>query len=111
MCGNRHSDTQLRILCPGFFQDGDVGIGVFPEGEEVFVCRKCSNAGGIAISTLRSSHLQCVGTSGAQTRQGSRPAVPDNSVVVENPPELRGCRVPLARSQISLATNICRIEA
>ena len=28
---------QLRILCLGFLQDGDVGVGVFPEGEEVLI--------------------------------------------------------------------------
>jgi hypothetical protein len=28
---------QLRVLCLGFLQDGDVGIGVLPEGEEVLV--------------------------------------------------------------------------
>jgi hypothetical protein len=27
---------QLRVLRLGFLQDGDVGIGVFPETEEVF---------------------------------------------------------------------------
>ena len=25
---------QLRVLCFGLLQDGDVGVGVFPEGEE-----------------------------------------------------------------------------
>jgi hypothetical protein len=28
---------QLRVLRLGFFQDGDVGVGVLPEGEEVLV--------------------------------------------------------------------------
>ena len=28
---------QLRILGPGFFQDGDVGVGIFPECQEVLV--------------------------------------------------------------------------
>jgi len=28
---------QLRVLGFGLFQDGDVGVGVFPEGEEVVV--------------------------------------------------------------------------
>ena len=28
---------QLRVLRFGFLQDGDVGVGVFPEGEEIFV--------------------------------------------------------------------------
>jgi hypothetical protein len=26
---------QLRVFGFGLFQDGDVGIGVFPEGEEI----------------------------------------------------------------------------
>jgi hypothetical protein len=28
---------ELGVLGLGLFQDGDVGVGVFPEGEEVFV--------------------------------------------------------------------------
>ena len=28
---------QLRVLRLGFFQDGDVGVGVFPEGEEILI--------------------------------------------------------------------------
>ena len=28
---------QLRVVRLGFFQDGDVGVGVFPEGEEVLI--------------------------------------------------------------------------
>jgi len=33
--GTLHDDRllQLRVLCFGFSQDGDVGVGVFPEGE------------------------------------------------------------------------------
>jgi len=29
----------LRVLRFGFFQDGDVGVGVFPEREEILICR------------------------------------------------------------------------
>ena len=29
---------QLRVLCFGFLQDGNVGVGVFPEREEILVC-------------------------------------------------------------------------
>src|ERR1700730_7535951 len=32
---------QLRVLRLGFLQDGDVGVGVFPEGEEVLICSSC----------------------------------------------------------------------
>jgi hypothetical protein len=28
---------QLRVLRFGFLQDGDVGVGVFPEGEEILI--------------------------------------------------------------------------
>jgi hypothetical protein len=34
-------------LC--FFQDGDIGVGVFPEGEEVFVRVECASAGEVAV--------------------------------------------------------------
>jgi hypothetical protein len=44
---NARASLQLRILRLGFFQDGDVGFGVFPEGEEVFVGGECSDAGSI----------------------------------------------------------------
>ena len=36
---------QLRVLRFGFFQDGDVGVGVFPEGEEIFVGGESASAG------------------------------------------------------------------
>src|SRR5215470_8495049 len=31
---------QLRVLGFGLLQDGDVGVGIFPEGEEIFVSSK-----------------------------------------------------------------------
>ena len=33
---------QLRILRLGFLEDGDVGVGVFPEAEEVLVGSACA---------------------------------------------------------------------
>ena len=36
---------QLRPLRFGFLQDGDVGVGVFPEGEEIFVDGERPEAG------------------------------------------------------------------
>jgi hypothetical protein len=43
---------QLRVLRLGFFQNGDVGVGVFPEGEEVFVSGAYPDAGSVGISAL-----------------------------------------------------------
>jgi hypothetical protein len=35
---NARTSLQLGVLRLGFLQDGDVGVGVFPEGEEILVC-------------------------------------------------------------------------
>src|ERR1039457_5712710 len=61
---------QLCILRLGFLQDGDVGVGVgvFPEREEIFVDGERTDAGGVGIRSLRGSRLQGIGTSNAQMR-------------------------------------------
>jgi len=46
---------QLGVLRFCGDEDGDVGIGVFPQREEIFVGGECANAGGIGISSLRGS--------------------------------------------------------
>jgi hypothetical protein len=33
-----HPSLQLRVLRLGFLQDGDVGVGVFPEGAQDYTC-------------------------------------------------------------------------
>src|SRR5271170_4293729 len=73
---------QLRILRLGLLQDGNVRVGVFPEGEEIFVGGEGPDAGGGGIRSLRSSRLQGVGTRHSQVRQRSRPADPDDTAVV-----------------------------
>jgi hypothetical protein len=64
--GTRHTSLlqllQLRVLRLGFFQDGNVGVGVFPEGEEIFAGGEGADAGGIGSRSLRGSGLQGVGT-------------------------------------------------
>jgi hypothetical protein len=79
---------QLRVLGFGLLQDGDVGVGVFPEGEEIFVGGERTNAGDIGVRALRSSRLQGVGASYSQMRLRSRPAVPDDAAVVDDFREL-----------------------
>ena len=71
---------------PWLLSDGDVGVGVFPEGEEILVGGERPDAGGIGIRTLclRGSRLQGIGTSHAEMRQRSRPAVPYDAAVVED---------------------------
>src|ERR1035441_4449428 len=81
---------QRRVLGFGFLQDGDVGVGIFPEGEKIFVTSEGASAGEVRIRSLRGSRLQGVRTSHAQMRQGSRPAVPHDSAVAEDFLELGG---------------------
>jgi hypothetical protein len=54
---------QLRVLRLGLFQDGDVGVGVFPEGEEILIGGERPNARDIDIRSPRGSRLQGIGTS------------------------------------------------
>jgi hypothetical protein len=65
----------LRVLRLSFLQDGDVGIGIPPEGEKIFVGGERPDAGSVGICTSRSSRLQRVRTRHAQMRQRSCPAV------------------------------------
>src|SRR6202040_227174 len=102
---------QLRVLRFGLLQDGDVGVGVFPEGEEIFVGGECPDAGGIGIGALRSSRLQSVRASHSQMRQRSRPAVPDKAAVVENLLKLGSGGTALSGCQIGLTPHIHCVEA
>ena len=93
---------QLRVFRLGLLVDGDVGVGVFPEGEEIFVGGERSDAGGIGIRSLQGSRLQGVRPSHPQMRQGSGPTIPDDAAMVENllklGPRLRcPVRLPCAR--------------
>src|SRR5271168_1170827 len=93
---------QSCVLRLGFFQDGDVGVGVFPEGEEIFVGGQRPDAGGIGICSLRGSRLQGIGTRHSQMRQRSRPAVPDDTAVVDDFLELGGGLCALSGCQVCL---------
>jgi len=97
---------QLRVLGFGLLKDGDVGVGVFPEGEEVFVGGERPDAGGVGIGTLRGSRLQSIGTSQAQMRQGSCPAVPDSTAVIEDFLELGGGSDALSSSDVCFTMNV-----
>ena len=78
---NARVSLQFCVLSFRLFQDGDVGVGVFPEREEIFVGGEGASAGKVGIRSLRGSRLQGVGTSHSQMRQCSRPAVPDDAAV------------------------------
>src|ERR1035438_8316507 len=110
-CDRRKALLQLCVFRLGLLQYGNVGVGVFPEREEIFVGGECPDAGSIGTRSLRSSRLQGIGTSYAQMRQCPRPAVPDDAVVVENLLKL-GCGfLALSCGQVCLSAHIHVIEA
>ena len=49
--------VQLRVLGFGLFQDGNVRIGVLPEGEKDLVSGERPDAGGVGVSAVRNSCL------------------------------------------------------
>src|SRR3989442_89688 len=101
---------QLLVLRFSFLQDGDVGVGIFPEREEISVGGECPDTGGIGFRALRGPRLQSVGTRFAQMRQRSCPAVPDNTAVIENLLKLGSGRTALSGCQVCLAPDVRRIE-
>jgi hypothetical protein len=64
---------QFRVLRFRFFQDGNIGVGVFPEREEVFIGSEGASAGQVGIRSLplclKSSRLQRIRPSHAQMCQ------------------------------------------
>jgi hypothetical protein len=74
-------------------------------------CGERPDAGGIGIRSLRGSRLQGIGTSHAQMRQGSRPAVPDNAAVIDDLLKLGGSSAAMSGCQVCLSTHIHVIEA
>jgi|SRR5437588_12688645 len=62
----------LRVLRLSFLKDGDVGVGVFPEREEILVGGERPDAGSISIGSLRGSRRQSIGASHSQMRQGAK---------------------------------------
>src|ERR1700722_1973307 len=91
---------QLGVFGFGFLEDRDVGVGVFPEREKIFVGGERADAGGIGIRALRGLCLQSVRASHSQMRQRSRPAVPDDAAVVENLLKLNGGRTALSGCKV-----------
>ena len=82
---------QLRVVRLGFFQDGDVGVGVFPEGEEILI--RGAGFGGVAGHYIRTTELKM--------GQSAQREVEHDPAVVNDPLELRGRRAAVASHELS----------
>src|SRR5271156_432134 len=102
---------QLRVLRLGLLQDGDIGIRVFPEDEEILIRGKRPYPGSIGNCALRSSCLQSIRASHSQMRQRSRPTVPDNSAMIENLLKLGSGSAALSGCQVCLSAYVHMVEA
>ena len=99
----KHSPVslQLPVLRLGMLQDGDVGVGVFPEGEEVLILG----------SGLHRIAGEGVGTGEAETSEGTSRKVDDDAATVNHFLELDGSGGAVVGCQVGLAANIGRISA
>lgn len=68
----------------GFVEDGEAGVGVFPESEKIFVGSEGTRAGEIGIGPLGSFGQQSIGAGDAEMRQGAGPAVPHDAAMNQN---------------------------
>jgi hypothetical protein len=57
--------SQLRVFRLRSLQDRDVGVSIFPEGQEVFVGGESPDAGGVGLRSMHGSRLKSIGTSHA----------------------------------------------
>ena len=83
--GARARLLHFLLLCLGFFQDGNVGVGIFPEGEEILVGSfRFGGATRYGMRTGNSPMGQCAGS-----------AVPHHAPVIKNFLQVRDVGIAL----------------
>jgi hypothetical protein len=91
---------QLGVFRPGLFQDGDGGIGVFPQREEILVGRLCL--------VLISRQDEC--SAQLQVRQSTCWITNNDAAMIGDFLEFRSGFGAPVRGQIGLATHIDGIK-
>src|SRR5262245_19413512 len=89
---------QLRVLCLGFFQDGDVGVGVFPEGEEILV----------SLASFGLVPQSCVGVSLAEAGERNHRIGGSPGMKIADALEIPERLLSLSRAQISGSAGVER---
>src|SRR5580700_378391 len=91
---------QLCVLHLRFFQDRNLGIGVLPNGEEIFVL--LASLGCVTLHRVSAGH--------AEMRKHAERVANHDSAVIHNFLKFPGGFGTLAGGQVCLATHIDRIE-
>src|ERR1700683_389075 len=84
----------------GGLEDGDAGVGIFPEREEILI----GGAGFGSVALLR------IGASEAEMGESADEVVHDDAEMVEDFLEFGGGFVALMRGEIGFATHIDRVQ-
>ena len=91
--------------------DGDIGIGIFPQRQEVLVTCQGAGACDVRIGTGGVLRLQRIRSRHAESCERPSPAVPYDTAVVKNLLEFGGGFLALTCCHIRLAANVRRIQA
>src|SRR4029077_18654109 len=100
------SGRQLRIFGLGGDENGDVGVGVFPESEENVVGGAGFGASGVGVGTLQRLRLKRVGAGEAETGERANGFVCKHGAMIEGFLELGGGFPSLMPSEIRLTAHI-----
>src|ERR1700680_362025 len=102
---------QFRVFRLRSDEDGDAGVGIFPEREEIVVGGAGFGACGVSIGTLQRLRLKRVGAGEAEMRQCADGFVAYNAAMVEDFLELGRGAAALVGRQISFAAHVDGIQS
>src|SRR5215472_14137754 len=110
---NSVSEPQLQLRVLGFrlLQNWDVGVRVFPEGEEVPVIGARLAASCVCIGALCRFGLKRVSACEPQMSQRCNRFIAHNSAMINDLLELRSGSTGLLGGQVRLCAHIDRIQA
>src|SRR5208283_2492843 len=91
---------QFRVLCLCLLENGNVGVGVFPEGEEILI--GCARLGDVTLQGVCASKVEM-----AQCTDGP---VLHNPAMVEDLLELGYCFAALMRGQICFSSHVDGVQ-
>src|SRR5262249_32881032 len=106
--GKLNQLLQLRVLRLGLLQDRDVGVGVFPKGEEILIRSAGFTASGVFSIALDGLRLDKIRASQSQTGQRTPGKVPHHATVVNELLKFCCRLVAMAESEISFTAHVDR---